>query len=186
MTEQQRKSINSIIQTTPDCEDETTQNLFSLSLKIKKQGHLTKDQAISILKWKSPRPLKYYNMNSDEDFTKITRLSFTQKDEKIKIHILTALIGVKYPAASALLMFYDKTQYPIIDIRVWKQLYKNNLLTENPNGQAFTLGQWNNYLTVIRQIANENGLTARQIEKRLFDYDRKTQRGTLYKKYDTR
>ena len=107
-------NINDIIRTTTDFEDEKTRPLFNLTPTIKKQGYLTKDQAIKILKWKSPRPLNHYNKNSDDDFKQITKLAFEQKDEKVKIHILTALIGVKYPAASALLMFYDQKKYPII------------------------------------------------------------------------
>ncbi|HRN35070.1 MAG TPA: hypothetical protein PLC76_11415 [Saprospiraceae bacterium] len=179
-------NINDIIRTTTDFEDEKTRPLFNLTPTIKKQGYLTKDQAIKILKWKSPRPLNHYNKNSDDDFKQITKLAFEQKDEKVKIHILTALIGVKYPAASALLMFYDQKKYPIIDIRVWRQLHNNGLVKDNAKGQAFTLEQWNKYLTVIRQLAEENKLTARQVEKRLFDHDRKTQSGTLYKTYKTK
>ena len=174
-------NIYDIIKTTADFEDAKTRSLFSLTPKIKAQGFLTKDQAMKILKWKSPRPLKHYDKNSNEEFRQITKLAFNQKDEKIKIHILTALTGVNYPTASALLMFYDRTKYPIIDIRVWKQLYKNGLVTENEKGQSFTLEQWIKYLNVIRQLAKENKLIVRQVEKRLFDYDRKTQLGLLYK-----
>lgn len=178
-----KPNINDIILTTPDFEDAKTSVLFKLSSIIRSQGYLTKDQAIRILRWKSPRPLKHYNKNSREDFRQVTKLAFEQKDEKLQMHILTALSGVKYPAASALLMFYDQKKYPIIDIRVWKQLHKNGLVNDNAKGQGFTLTQWSKYLTVIRSLAKENKLTARQVEKRLFDHDRKTQRGTLYRKY---
>jgi len=80
-------------------------------------------------------------------------------------------------------MFYDRINYPVIDIRVWKQLYKHGLLSENPNGQGFTLNQWIKYLKVIRKLAIENGMTARQVEIRIFHYDRITREGTLYKKF---
>lgn len=89
---------------------------------------------MKILKWKSPRSLKHYNKNSNEDFKKITSLAFQQEDEKLKINILTALIGVKYPSASAILMFIDQS-YPVLDIRVWKQLHNLNYVNTNPNGQ---------------------------------------------------
>ncbi len=111
-----KPSINDIIQSMTDSEEEKTKMLFNLTKTIKTQGYITKDQAIEILKWKSHRPLKHYNKNSDKDFKQITRLAFEQKDEKIRMHILTALTGVKYPAASALLMLYNRTRYPIIDI----------------------------------------------------------------------
>ena len=119
---------------------------------------------MKILKWESHRPTKHYDKNSKEDFEIITKNAFQQNDEKIKIHILTALTGVNYPAASAILMFYDPTQYPVIDIRVWKQLFKYGLLTENSKGHSFTLYQWDTYLNVIRQIAKELFITPRQVE----------------------
>ena len=181
MTTHNKTNIHQIITTTPDFEDKTTCELFGLTDTINNQGYLTKEQAIKILKWKSPRPLKHYNKNTDHDFRQITSLAFGQTDEKVKIHILTALTGVKYPAASAFLMFQDQTKYPIIDIRVWKQLHKNGLLTDNPSGQGFTLRQWETYLNVIRKLSSDYKLTARQIEKRLFDYDKANQQGTLYK-----
>ena len=176
-----REKILKIISATPDTTDETTSNLFGLTSAIKKKGFISKDLGLKILKWKSPRPTKYYDKNSSIDFETITKAAFQQKDEKIKIHILTALTGVNYPAASAILMFYNQTQYPVIDIRVWKQLYKYGLLIENSKGQSFTLHQWDTYLNIVRQIAEELSLTPRQVEKRLFDYDKKNQIGTLYK-----
>jgi hypothetical protein len=88
---------------------------------------------------------------------------------------------VKYPAVSAILMFYDKTKYPVIDIRVWKQLYKTGLVNTNSLGRGFKLDEWEKYLAVIRKIAKELKLTPRQVEKRLYDIDKREQAGTLYK-----
>jgi thermostable 8-oxoguanine DNA glycosylase len=176
-----REKFLKVISATPDTSDETTTNLFSLTNSVKRKGFISKDLGMKILKWKSHRPTKHYDKNSKADFENITKNAFQQKDEKIKIHILTALTGVSYPAASAILMFYDPDQYPVIDIRVWKQLYKNGLLTENPKGQNFTLYQWETYLNAIRQIAKELAITPRQVEKRLFDHGKKNQIGTLYK-----
>ena len=172
-------SIDKIIAETPIFEDSKTLELFEYFDSIKKQGFLTKEQGLKILKWKSPRPLKHYNKNSNEDFEKITRLAFQQNDEKLKIHILTALVGVKYPSASALLMFLDQN-YPVLDIRVWKQLHKLKYVKTNPKGLNFTLSEWETYLKVIRTLAKTNNTTARQIEKKLFDFDKNNQIGNLY------
>ncbi len=172
-------NLNKIIAETPIFEDSKTLELFVYFDSLKSQGFLTKEQCLKILKWKSPRPLKHYNKNSNEDFIKITKLAFQQEDEKLKIHILTALIGVKYPSASAILMFIDQN-YPVLDIRVWKQLYNLDYVNSNPNGQNFTLEEWNIYLKVIRNIATKYNTTARQIEKQLFDFDKSTQIGNLY------
>lgn len=181
---QSKSAINKIINETPDFEDKVAIDLFALSSVIRKQGFINKFQAVKILKWKSPRPLRHYIINSDEDFILTTKLAFGQESDRLKIHVLTALSGVNYPSASALLMFYDKENYPIIDIRVWKQLYSDKLVTENSRGQNFTLNQWDKYLAIIRLLAKEHNITARQVEKRLFDFDRLNQVGKLYKKQD--
>ena len=150
--------INKIISKTPDFEDSKTLELLYLSGLIKKQGYLTKEQTLRILKWKSPRPLRFYEQNNETEIRTITKLAFQQSNDKLKIHILTALKGVKYPSASAILMFHEPKNYPVLDIRVWKQLYKNNLVSANANGQNFTLEQWETYLKIIRSLAENIGL----------------------------
>ena len=78
-------------------------------------------------------------------------------------------------------MFFDPKQYPIIDIRVWRQLYKAGLVETNPRGQGFKLKEWEKYLVIIRELGAKAKLTPRQVEKRLFDIDRTEQVGNLYK-----
>lgn len=168
------------INKTPDFEDKRTLALYEKIGDIKLQGYITKGQAIEILKWKSPRPLRYYQLNTENDFVTISKLAFQAPVEKLGIHILTALNGVNYPSASAILMFYDKTKYPIIDIRVWKQLYKAGLVKTNARGQGFRLNEWEMYLDIIREIAIKTKLTPRQVEKRLFDIDKLEQSENIY------
>ena len=169
-----------LILSVPDHEDQNTVELLQKCLEIKDAGFFKKEQLLKILNWKSPRPIKFYNSNSEKEIREITRYAFVSKNENLKIHILTALKGVNYPAASAILMFHDKRKYPVLDIRVWRQLYKAKLVDANPKGRNFTLGQWETYLKVIRELAAGAKLTARQVEKRLFDYDTRTQIGKLY------
>lgn len=161
-------------------EDKKTIELFNEFKALNKQEFLTKEQLIKILKWKSPRPLRFYEANTEKEVKEITTLAFATKNDSLKIHILTALSGVNYPAASAILMFYDPAKYPVIDIRVWQQLYNAKLVDTNSRGQNFSLNQWGIYLKIIRDLAKELGLTARQVEKRLFDHDKATRPNNLY------
>lgn len=172
--------MKQLLKTIQDSEDKKTLELFKEFKTLNKQNYLTKDQLIKILRWKSTRPLQHYKANSEKEVQEITALAFATKNDNLKVHILTALKGVNYPSASAILMFYDRTKYPVLDIRVWKQLYKAKLLDTNERGQNFTLAQWETYLKVIRGLAKELHLTARQVEKRLFDHDRKTQTKPIY------
>lgn len=68
---------------------------------VREQGYLTKDQLIDVLKWKSPRPLNFYLSNSEKDIKDITSLAFGTSNDKLRIHILTALKGESIPTASA-------------------------------------------------------------------------------------
>jgi hypothetical protein len=172
--------IKKLLSSIEDFEDEKTLQLFKQLRSIKKQSYLTKKQLLQILCWKSPRPLKHYESNTEKEVKEITTLAFEVQNDTLKIHILTALKGVNFPSATAILMFYDRSKYPVLDIRVWKQLYKAKLVDTNSRGQNFSLKQCEKFFQVIRQLAKELNLTARQVEKRLFDYDKKKQIGNLY------
>jgi thermostable 8-oxoguanine DNA glycosylase len=172
--------MKNLIRNIPDSEDERTLELFRQFKSLNMQAFLTKKQLLDILKWKSPRPLRFYIENSEQSVKEITSLAFATKNENLKIHILTALTGVNYPAASAILMFYDRSKFPVLDIRVWQQLHKAKLVDTNSRGQNFSLQQWEKYLSVIRMLAEDLHLSARQVEKRIFDYDRKTRKDNLY------
>lgn len=173
--------MEQLILSVSDFEDIKTIELFKELNFINQQDYLTKEQLLKILRWKSPRPLNYYLTNSEEEIKEITKLAFLIENDKLKIHILSALKGVNYPSASAILMFYNPKIYPVLDIRVWRQLYRTGLVDTNPVGQNFTLKECEKFYQVIRELASNLNLTARQVEKRIFDYDKMNQEGNLYK-----
>jgi hypothetical protein len=164
-----------------DFEDLKTLKLFEELESLNRQDYLTKEQLLKILNWKSPRPLNHYKANSEIEIEEITKLAFSTENDILKIHILTALKGVSFPAASAILMFYDPTRYPVLDIRVWRQLYYAKMVDTNERGQNFSLNDCAKYFQVVRMLADELNITARQVEKRLFDYDKSNQIGNLYR-----
>jgi len=172
--------MKELLLTIRDCEDVKTTVLLQEFESLNKPDCLSKDQFLKIAQWKSSRPLQYYKLNSEKDIREITSLAFATPEDSLKIHILAALKGINYPTASAILMFYDKTKYPVLDIRVWKQLYQARLVTTNARGQNFTLSQVGEYFEVIRALSKELNITARQVEKRLFDHDKATRSGKLY------
>ncbi len=169
-----------VLKNIEDYDDPTTHSLYAEFKSLNKKKYLTRKELLKILKWKSPRPLRHYEKNTEKQVRLITSIAFSQKSDAIKMHILTALYGVNYPAASAILMFRNPKKYPVLDIRVWQQLHKAKLVTGNPRGLNFTLQQCEDYFTAIRKLARSMGMTARQVEKRIFDYNRKTRKGRLY------
>ena len=183
MTKSQSAKIATVIKNYPYEEDKKTTELFSKFGNLKRRTHLTKEEAIEILKWKSPRPLPHYEKNTDAEYRIITEAAFSTEHEGLKMHTLRALKGVHYPAASAILMFHDPKRYPVIDIRVWQQLYAIGFVKTNPRGQSFSLDEWLIYLTVMREIADEFELPVRHIEKRFFDWHKDEQKKSARRLY---
>lgn len=180
MTKQQRKAIAQLLDKKYD-EDVKTKKLLSQLSHVKECEFLERNDAITILRWKSTRPTPLYERNSEDDFREITSVAFTTKHEGLKIHTLTALHGVSIPAASALLMFRDPSNYPVIDIRVWNELRNLNIVSSNARGQGFKLSEWAEYLTFFRNAASEFHVTVRELERSFFFKNREEQTGKIGK-----
>lgn len=80
--------IEQIIKSIPDTEDKTTAEIFLSMSQVRKRGYLTKNELVEILRWKSPRPLRHYQLNEEKDIKEITQLAFATKNDCLRIHIL--------------------------------------------------------------------------------------------------
>ncbi len=94
--------------------------------------------------------------------------------------LLTSLRGVSVPMASAILTLVDPKRYGVLDIRVWQLLFAMNSVRTNPRGAGFNFKNWYHYLRKLRDHAREMGISARTVERTLFEYHRKVQQGKLY------
>jgi hypothetical protein len=82
--------------------------------------------------------------------------------------------------ASAILMLLSPRRYGVIDIRVWQLLHDKGVVTENPGGTGFTATQWSMFLRIIRDLSVELGVSARDVERTLFNVHQSRQKGLLY------
>ena len=96
------------------------------------------------------------------------------------MELLTGLTGVGVPMASAILTLIDPKRYGVLDIRAWQLLFAIRSVDANRRGQGFTIAQWLEFLTALREHARRLGVSARTVEYTLFHCHRKFQRGTLY------
>ena len=96
------------------------------------------------------------------------------------MELLTSLDGVSVPTASAILTLVDPKRYGVLDIRVWQLLFAMDSVSTNPRGMGFTFRNWHDYLRRLRYQAREMGVSARTVERTLFEYHRKVQQGKLY------
>lgn len=147
---------------------ELEKQLYKKGKEFLKCGWLNKSEFLTICLWKSRRPKKLYNLNSEEEVKRYTKLSFSENDEREKIRYLINLKGVRIPTASAILSVVDPKRYPIIDERCIQSLNDLKII----NWKTITENNWLAYLKIIRNLAEKYKKDAREIEKGLFAYNR--------------
>lgn len=147
---------------------EWEKQIFHMGVEIKIRGWMNKREFLSICLWKSRRPKKLYELNTNEGIITKSKLAFKEKDEFRKIQLLTELEGVGIPTASAILSVVNPEKYPIIDERCIQTFRKFGII----DWKIITANRWIEYLNIIRKLAKNNNKTAREIEKALFAYNR--------------
>jgi len=149
---------------------EPESSLISQQSAIKNSGFLTQDQLISVARWKAPRIIHYIKSErNSEDVKDITSFSFSVQNERIKIEVLTLLDGVSWPMASAILHWFDKGEYPILDFRaLWS--VRLNMPTR------CTFSFWWEYVKFCRAVAQRNSVDMRTLDRALWQYSRENQK----------
>lgn len=147
---------------------------------VKGTGRFTRAEFLAMCRWKSPRARRHYEANSAVAIRRASDAALAARSERERIEHLTALPGVSVATASAILTLIDPRRYGVLDIRCWQLLFSIRSVSGNRRGRAFTVSQWEQYLTRLRGHARALGVSARMIEYTLFHCHRKLQRGRLY------
>lgn len=148
---------------------------------VKKDGFFTKSEFLRMCMWKSPRPQRHFMANSEDLIISISQQVFVTTCEAARIDLLTNLRGVGIPVASAILTLTNPRTYGVLDTRVWQLLYLYKTVSVKPLGTNFSTEDWLKYIEELRRWANEFNVSARAIERTLYEYHKKLQTGTLYK-----
>lgn len=139
--------------------------------QVREQGHLSKSQLRAIATWKAPRSAGQIEKNSDEFVEAITGFCMSADDERCRIAPLTLLHGVSWPTASVILHLYHPDRYPILDFRaLW------SLGVDEPLRQNFEL--WWAYTKFCRQLASENNVSMRILDRALWQFSKAEQRSS--------
>jgi hypothetical protein len=162
-------------------EDRNTRTLAKEFAGARRRGYLTKAELEKVCAWKSPRVMNQVKRNSPAVVRNITRSALSRTSELDKIETLLALHGVGIPMASAILMFTDPRRYAVIDIRVWQLLHAMKAVEANQRGVNLTPNQWVEFLEIVRSHARRLGVTARDVQRALFQAHIEFQKGKLYK-----
>lgn len=149
---------------------------------VRRDRVLTKTELRAVCYEKSPRAIQWIDRNPPATVRRLTRAAFTTRSEREKLRLLTELKGVGVPMASAILTFIWPERYGIIDIRVWRLLYALRSVKSNADGVGFNFNHWYSYLSKLRYHAKRLNVPVRTVERTLFDYHKRVQEGTLYRR----
>lgn len=136
---------------------------------FKKNRYLDRENFIELCLWKSRRPKKSYERNSEELIKEITKFSLKTKNEEARVKSLTCLYGVSFPVATTILHFAFPDKYSIMDFRaIW------SLGWEKP--ASYTFDFWEKYYSEIQKLSKKFSLPIRTIDKALWQYSKENQK----------
>jgi predicted RNase H-like nuclease len=132
----------------------------------RKRGWYTRDEFLTVARWKSPRSRRLCEENDEAAVKAATQLALSTPDERQRIEALTQLHGIDYPTASVLLHLAHPDPHPIIDFRA---LWSLGVETP-PSGYSFTY--WRAYTQACRSLATDAGVRMRTLDRALWQFSK--------------
>ena len=128
-------------------------------------GYLCKDELYDLVYWKSSRSVRLIN-DSESVVKQITGEAFGLDDDWKKLNKLTDLKGVRESVASAILHFYDKDDYPILD--------KHALCTLGIDNKKVNYDKpfWQEYVDFCCEKAECYDVSMRNLDRALWKYSK--------------
>jgi hypothetical protein len=147
----------------PDSYDQVVENI---AVKVRERGYFTREDFFSMCHWKSPRSKPRVESNSAEYIEAVTRTALATPNERLRIEILTLLIGVRWPTASVLLHFGYADLYPILDFRaLWS-------LGVDADQVKYDFKFWWGYTMYCRELAKSARVSMRVLDRALWQYSK--------------
>jgi hypothetical protein len=134
---------------------------------VRKRGHFTRAELIDVCRWKTPRSVPRVAENTEDGVTELTRTALAAEHEELRVAPLIYLAGVDWATASVLLHFAHVDRYPIIDFRALEALGVPRKET-----RYYTMGFWLGYVLATRRLADETGLTMRELDRALWQWSK--------------
>lgn len=139
--------------------------------KVQKDGYIDKDLLERITRWKAGRNI-HADKNCDAYVREITAYALKANNERTKIEVLTCLDGVLFPTASAILHFFHKGRYPILDVRaLWSIGFGEDEIAKT----KYTFSFWWDYVSFCRETAARNDASMRTLDMSLWQYSKENQ-----------
>ena len=132
--------------------------------------HLDKTHFVRLARWAAPRGAEAYASNSPVLVRQATRLANQTTDERLKMHVLSALDGVSVMVGAAMLHFFHPRLYPIFDIHDRTTLKKAGFWPRRTRDAS--VEAWQEYVRIMRRLARRYRVSLRDLDKALYAYDR--------------
>jgi len=132
------------------------------------KGHYSRDDFLTVVRWKSARALPRAERNAALDVEQATRAGFDATDDVTRVAQLIRLDGVGLPVASALLHFAFPETYPILDFRALHTLGDTKRRTQ------YSPAFWAEYVQRCRTLAEQAGVSIRDLDKALWQDSRES------------
>lgn len=149
--------------------------MFQQRKEERKEFYLEENELEEILRWKLRSRYKWLKeqrkANSQDKIKAITKIAFNFShsnddiETELKLTILSTLVGVGIPVASAILTLCYPQKYAVIDIRNWRQVYPDNPKT------TYTTADYIKYLKDIQEQARKYGVTPQEFDIAIWKKD---------------
>lgn len=158
----------------------------TISTVIQDRGHVRKDELLAMGRWKveGKRIERHLEENAPQDVESVTREALDTTDGATAADTLTNLTGVGVPVASTILAMSDPREYAIVDYRSFRALAAAvpELIDTDSYGELVEflehfrtyndVDSYDYYIRHVREIANREGLTPRQVDMALWALDK--------------
>jgi len=164
--------------------EETDYRLGSISSEFQRRGYISREELRKIGAWKAGGRIDHHiRKNSVSSVKDQSELALQSSGDVEAVEELTKLTGVRVPMASTILTMAKPTEFAIIDYRALRALgaVKPELLDaqsytdystfmecfRNPTSEGYIF-----YMDIVREIAQQEGLSTREVDMALWAYDK--------------
>lgn len=130
------------------------------------QAFLDRPIFLAIASWKSPRPKRHHEKNTEDAIEAATARAFRASSDAAAIGALSGLAGVGLRTATALLHWMRPERFPILDVRVVAALQEDQ--PSNWEDVAF----YNYIAERCRGVARELRLDLRRVDRAMWAWDK--------------
>ncbi|PRX35661.1 hypothetical protein BX659_101155 [Orenia metallireducens] len=154
------------------------EKLKDIGKRYHQKGYLSKDELYQLAHLNSTRSSYHVHRNPVGRVEKITEIAYKIDDEFAQVILFNSLKGVGTPTASAILTSLNDKEHCVIDTRVWATLYRMGYFDKEK--EQFNPDDYLAIMKIVRELAQEEGMTTAEIGYALFAYDVVHREGNLH------